>query len=120
MTQTETRANSLGVEKQITIHEWLEQQPKEARGSLCEDADMDRLNRQCRLVYQCLRNLRAWTLAELSAATGAPAQSCSARWREIRRYLEAGNKGKGFREKVPGKPGLFTYRIELGKYFGAA
>lgn len=114
------RAEEATQARQISIEDWLASQPMAARGATCEAEDVPRLSAQCLRVYGCLRNLKPWTLAELSASTGDPMQSCSARWREIRRYLREGGKGDGIRLPVKGRPGLFTYEIHLGKHPGAA
>ena len=118
--EQEARARQTIADRQVTFEEYIASLPKEARGETCEASDVDRLNAGAMRVYQCLRNLDKWTLPQLAAATGMTPQSASARWREVRRYIEKDGKGMGHREPVPGSPGLFTYRIQLAKYFGAA
>jgi len=111
----------LNIEKrQITIEDYLATVPPAARGSTYEPEDTHRLNAQGLDVYHYCRDLRAHTLAEISAGTGHPEASVSARLREIRRYLHEGNKGTVLRERVPGKNGLHTYAIRLNKYPSAA
>ena len=105
---------------QITFEEYEASIPKEARGSTCADADMPRLNEQGLRVYRFMRDLRVHTLREISSGTGDPEASCSARIREIRRYLETNNLGTVKREKVLGGNGLHTYTLRLNRYFGAA
>lgn len=106
--------------RQVTIEEWLANRPKEARGQTVEtQEENDRLNGGCLRIYNCLRNLDKWTLPQLAAATGMSTQSASARWREVKRYLEKDGKGRGHREPT-GERGHYTYRISLAKYFGAA
>lgn len=117
---------------QITIDDYLSALPKEARGETCEEEDVERLNAQCRIVYRVLRDLRAHTLREISAATGVSEPSASARIREIRAYLEGRPRkndppeliraklGTVLRERVEGTRGLFTYQIRLHRFFGAA
>lgn len=91
-----------------------------ARGTTCEPIDVARLNEQATRVYAAVRDLRPWTLRQISAQTGDPEASVSARLREIRRYLHDGNKGTIVRARVPGERGLFTYAMKLNKHPGAA
>lgn len=120
MSQTETRALSIGPEKQRTFEDYQSDIAAKERGQTCEESDVPRLNAQGLRVFGVLRDLRPHTLRDISSKTGDPEASVSARWREICRYLRAGNKGEGIRERVPGERGLFTYRIQLGRYPGAA
>lgn len=126
----EARAAETIAAKQVTIDEWLERQPKEARGETCRDEDVLPLNEACRAVYGCLLNLDKWTIAQLSLRTGYSGAGVSARIREIRRYLEDRTE-KGQKEPGPAArgtvimdptetPRLYTYRVQLKKYFGGA
>lgn len=105
---------------QISFEEYAASIPTQARGQTCADEDMPRLNAQGLRVYTQLRLLRPLTLAQISSATGDPEASVSARIREIRKYLEEGNKGTIKRERVEGGNGLHTYCMRLNRYFGAA
>lgn len=118
--EQEAHARHVIADRQITLEDWIASQPKEARGQTCTDEDMPRLNEQTSRVYGALRNLRPWTLRELSIATGDPEASCSARIREIRRYLETDGKGTVLRTRVEGGNGLHHYTMRLTKYCGAA
>ena len=81
---------------------------------------MPRLNEQATRVYKVMRFLGTHTLRQLSAMTGDPEASVSARLREIRAYLHEGNKGTIVRERVPNGNGLHTYSLRLSKYPGSA
>lgn len=114
------RAERATADRQITIEDYLATVPPAARGSTCEAEDTPRLNAQGLDVYHYCRDLRAHTLAEISAGTGHPEASVSARLREIRRYLHDGDKGTILRERVPSGNGLHTYTMKLARYHGAA
>ena len=116
----EARAAQTVRAAQISIDDWLASQPVAARGQTCEAIDVSRLNEQSRRVFDAMRDLRPYTLAQISAATGDPEASVSARIREIRRYLHLGNKGTIVRERVEGRNGLHTYAMRLNKTHGAA
>jgi hypothetical protein len=117
---------------QISIDDYLASLPVKARGETCEPEDVTRLSEQCRVVYSHMRDLRAHTLREISAATNIPEASVSARIREIRAYLEGrplkndppdlqrAKLGTILREKVDGVPGLHTYSMQLNRFHGAA
>lgn len=126
----EHEASRVIAEKQGTIFDYLERQTIQARGETCTAEDMDRLDAACIAVYRCLLNLDKWTLKMLALSTGYTESSCSARVREIRRYLEDREKpgqkepgpaarGTVKREKTNIR-GLNTYRVELKKHFGGA
>lgn len=106
--------------RQISIDDWLAAQPIAARGVTCEAEDMPRLRDQALRVYTHMRDLRPHTLKDISAATGDPEASVSARIREIRRYLRDGGKGDVTRERVEGGNGLHTYAVKLNRYSGGA
>lgn len=106
--------------KQMTIDGYLATKPKEARGVTCEAQDVPRLNDQAMRVYRVMRFLGTHTLRQLSAITGDPEASISARIREIRAYLHEGDKGTIIRERVPNGNGLHTYSMRIHKYPGAA
>lgn len=116
----EARAREATEARQMTIDDYLAAQPVQARGATVEPTDVGRLNEQTRRVYGVVRDLRPWTLKGISAATGDPEASVSARLREIRRYLQKGDKGTILRERVEGQRGLFTYTMRLNRYHGAA
>ena len=117
---------------QISIDDYLASLPVKARGETCEPEDVERLSQQCRVVYAHLRDLRPHTIREVAAATGISENSVSARFREIRAYLEGrplkndppevvrANLGTILREKVDGVPGLHTYSMRLNRFHGAA
>jgi len=107
-------------EKQITFEDYVSNIPKAARGETCEAQDTPRLNEQAMRIYSAMRDLRPWTLREISNQTGDPEASVSARIREIRKYLQAGGKGTIIRERVEGGNGVHTYVMRLNAYFGAA
>lgn len=106
--------------KQRTFDEVLAEKTPAQRGTTCEAPDMSRLNEQAARVYKVMRFLGTHTLRQLSAMTGDPEASVSARLREIRAYLHEGNKGTIVRERVPNGNGLHTYRLHLSKYPGRA
>lgn len=125
--EQETRAAQTIAAKQATIFDYLQTLPQRTD----EEDDTPRLDAQCVRVYRALRDLAPHTLAELSAATGDPEGSVSARIREVRRYLEdrtakgqtmpgPAAKGTVLKERVPGGNGLHTYSMRLKKYSGAA
>lgn len=105
-------------EKQLTLEAWLAARPVQAMGSTASVDDVPRLSDQCVRVYRVLRDLSPHTLADISAATGDPQASVSARIRQIRAYLKAGNKGDVKRENL-GR-GLWQYSLTLHRYFGGA
>lgn len=118
--QEEERARRVIAEKQRTFDEVLAEKTAAQRGKTCEAQDMPRLNEQAMRVYRVMKFLGTHTLAQLSAMTGDPEASISARLREIRAYLHEGNKGTIIRERVPAGNGLHTYSMRLNKYPGAA
>lgn len=78
--------------------------------------DYDRLNRQCRAVYDVVKD-GAWrTLAHIAEAAGAPEASASARLRDLRKLGLTVD-----RDRDTETPGLFWYRVRLenAKYVGA-
>lgn len=116
----EARAQEAIEAKQMTIDDYLNNRPAAALGETCEQEDLPRIKAQALRVYKFMRDLRPHTLLEISAATGDPEASVSARIREIRTYLEKGDKGTVKRERVEGGNGLHTYAMRLGRYPGAA
>lgn len=106
--------------KQITIEDWLANVSERERGQTCEEEDTPRLNAQALRVFSAMRSLQKMTLAQISAATGDPEASCSARVREIRRYLKEGGKGDVIRSRVDGGNGLHVYEMRLSRYPGGA
>lgn len=105
---------------QLSIDDYLASLPEKARGETCEAEDVPRLCAQGQAVYRYVRDLRPHTLREISAATGAPEASASARLREIRHYLSDNGLGTVIRERAPGGNGLHTYSLRLNRTFGAA
>jgi hypothetical protein len=118
--EQEARAAATIEARQMTIEDYLASIPQQARGQTCEAEDIPRLNEQGRRVYGVMRDLGPWTLKQISARTGDPEASVSARIREIRRYIEKDGKGTVKREPVKGHRGLFTYTMRLNRYHGAA
>ncbi len=116
----EARAAQTIQERQMDFETWIAQRPSAARGETCETEDVPRLNAQGLRVYNVIRDLGPWTLKQISARTGDPEASVSARLREIRRYLEKDGKGTVLREAAKGHRGLFTYTMRLARYYGAA
>ncbi len=104
--------------KQITLDDWLSSRPVAAMGSTATEEDVPRLSEQCRRVFRVMRDLQPHTLADISAATGDPQASVSARIRQIRAYLKVGNKGDVIRENQGG--GLWIYSLRLNRFSGAA
>lgn len=128
--QQEERARQILRAKQETIFDYLERQTIQARGQTCTAEDMERLDAACIAVYRLMLNLDKWTLKMLASSTRYTESSCSARVREIRRYLEDREKpgqkepgpaarGTVHREKTT-TPGLYTYRVQLKKHHGGA
>lgn len=105
---------------QLDFETYVTSIPKEARGQTCEAVDEGRLNEQARRVYKVMKFLGTHTLAQLSAMTGDPEASISARLREIRHYLEENGLGTILRVRVEGGNGLHTYSMRLNRTFGAA
>lgn len=69
--------------------------------------DLDRLNRQARAVYEYMSHGQWRTLADISAATGHPEASVSARLRDMKK-----EKFGGFTvEKRYIANGLWQYRV---------
>ena len=89
----------------------LPENPTDFDGETYQPAfDEERLGDQMRLVYDALSDGRWHTLAELSATTGAPESSVSARLRDLRK-----RKFGGFAVETrrAGNSGLYWYRIIL-------
>lgn len=105
---------------QLDFETYVTSIPKEARGQTCEAVDELRLNEQAKRVYKVMRFLGTHTLAQLSAMTGDPEASISARLREIRHYLEENGLGTILRVRVEGGNGLHTYSMRLNRTFGKA
>lgn len=111
---------------QITIQDYIASLPQRTD----DEEDTGRLDGQCLRVYRTLRDLRPHTLADISAATGDPQSSVSARIREVRMYLEDRKpgqlepgpfaRGTILKRRVPGGNGLHVYEMRLKKYSGAA
>ena len=70
--------------------------------------DRDRLNRQARAVFDCIRGGGWWTLREISEATGEPEASISARLRDFRKHGWTVH-----RERRKPLGGTWMYSLEL-------
>ncbi len=106
--------------KQRTFDEVLAEKSQAQRGTTCEALDMPRFNEQAARVYTVMRFLGTHTLRQLSAMTGDPEASISARIREIRHYLEENGLGTIIRARVEGGNGLHSYSMRLHRTFGKA
>lgn len=73
--------------------------------------DGPRLNAQARRVFAAMKGGAWMTLGELSAATGDPEASVSARLRELRRP-EFGGYAVNRRRRGEAKRGLWEYQLE--------
>ena len=69
--------------------------------------DRDRLNKQCQAVYDCVRDNKWYTLQGLSARTGYPEASISARLRDLRKLKFGGFEV--LRKRTAG--GLHFYKL---------
>lgn len=78
------------------------------------DFDRERLNAQCRRVFDVMRDGLWRTLSEIGMLTGDPQASVSARLRDFRKAKFGGfvveRRARGDRGK-----GLFEYRVLAGK-----
>jgi hypothetical protein len=72
--------------------------------------DQDRLNHQSRLVYSLMIDGEWRTLEEISAGTGAPQASVSARLRDFRKNAFGSHKVLR-RHRGEAKRGLYEYRL---------
>lgn len=69
--------------------------------------DEERLGRQLRAVWDCVRSGEWVTLAEVARATGAPEASVSARLRDLRRYGWTVERARAAEEG-----GTWRYRVK--------
>ncbi len=74
------------------------------------ELDQSRLNAQSRRVLGVMLSGEWMTLGEISAKTGDPEASCSARLRDFRKESHGGHKVNRRRRGV-GKRGLFEYQL---------
>jgi len=89
----------------MPLLEWTPPEPYPAGGSTFDEArDGARLNAQCKRVHDATVNKGWTTLREISAVTGDPEASISARLRDLRAF--------GFKvEREYVERGLWRYRV---------
>lgn len=95
---------------QLDLMSWTPPEPARFGGSTFEiERDGKRLNAQCQRVFDAIKDGKWWTLAQLSAATGDPEPSVSARCRDLRK-----ERFGGFNiERRYIADGLWEYRLHL-------
>lgn len=94
---------------QVTLYELLERRPARFDGPDLTDGDHVRLTGQLARVVAFVRDQKWHTLAEISAATGAPEASVSAQLRNARKE----RFGAFNIERRHVGHGLYEYRLDL-------
>jgi hypothetical protein len=76
-----------------------------------EPFDRDRLNRQARLVWDCMSDGSWRTLADIAHETHCPEASVSARLRDFRKRRFGAHTVERERDTIDPSSGLFHYRL---------
>lgn len=97
---------------QLSFEDYLAAKPDHDGKTYRREFDLDRLNEQTRRVYDVMADGRWRTLAEVSAATGDPEASVSARLRDLRKK-RFGNFRVDRRRRGEASRGIWEYHLTL-------
>jgi hypothetical protein len=103
------------VSEQVSLLDWVPPATDRHGGTFSHAFDYERLNRQARVIYDLMRDGKARSLREISAETGEPEASISARLREYNQPVFSSAFIRMEKRRRPGlSRGTWEYWLVIG------